>query len=75
MNDGEVESYLKRTHHLPGDHFGRVGQPFCPYLPGLRVHARQHLAGFRPRWSPRGPVSARSSAVNGLHVHAIRPLV
>ena len=75
MNDGEVESYPKRIHHLSGDHYGRVGQPLCPYLPELRVHAGQRLAGFLPHWSPSGPVSARSPIVNGLFVHAIRPLV
>ena len=75
MNDGEVENYPKRTHHLPGDHYGRVGQPLCPYLPRLRVHAGQRLVGFQPRWSPSRLVSARSPIVNGLHVHAIRKLV
>ena len=75
VNNGEVESYPKRTHHLLGDHYGRVGHPLCLYLTGLRVHAGQRLAGFRPRWSPSGPVSARSPVVKGLHVPAIRPLV
>ena len=74
MNE-EVESYPKRTHHLLGDHYGRVGQPIFPYMPKLRVHAGQGLTGFRPRRSPRGPVSTRSPVVNSLHVHAIRPLV
>ena len=75
MNDWEVESYPKRTHHLLGDHYGRVGHPLCPYLTELRVHAGQCLAGFRPHWSPSEPVSARSPIVNGFYVPEIRPLI
>ena len=63
VNNGEVESFPKRTHHLPTDHYGKVGRALCPYLPGLGVQVRQRLMGFRPR----------SPVVNGLHVHVIRP--
>ena len=75
MNDGEVESCPKRTHHLPVDHYGQVGRAFFPYLPGLGVQVGQRLVGFQPRWFPGGPVSTRSPVVNGLHVQAIRPFV
>ena len=75
VNDGEAGSCPSRVRHLPDDHCGQVRRAFCPYLPGLGVQVGQHLVGFRPRWSPSGPVGARSPVVNGLHVHVIRPYV
>ena len=75
MNDEEVGSYPRRIRHLPDDHCGQVGRALYPYLPRLGVQVRQRLVGFRPSWSPSGPVGARSPVVNGLHVHAIRPSV
>ena len=75
VNDREAGSCPRRVRHLPDDHCGQVGRALCPYLPGLGVQVGQRLIGFRPRWSPRGPVGARSPVVNGLHVYAIQPSV
>ena len=75
VNDGEVGSCPSRVRHLSDDHCGQVRRAFCPYLLGLGVQVGQRLVGFRPRWSPSGPVGARSPVVNGIHVHAIRPYV
>ena len=75
VNDGEAGSYSRRFRHLPNDRCGQVGRALCPYLPELGVQIGQRLVGFRPRWSPSGPVGARSPVVNGLHVHAIRQSV
>ena len=75
VSDGEVESCLKRTPHLPDDHYGQVGRALCPYFPGLGVQVGQHLMGFRPCWFPNGSVSVRSPVVSGSHVHVIRPSV
>ena len=75
VNDREAGSYPRRIRHLPDDHCGQVGRALCPYLPGLEVQVGQRLVGFRPYWSLRGHVGARSVVVNGLHVHAIRPYV
>ena len=75
VSDGEVDSYLKRNRHLPDDHYGRVGQALCPYLPRLGVHVGQHLMGFRLCWSLSESVSVHSPIVSGSHVHVIRPSV
>ena len=75
VNDEGVESYQKKTRHLPVDHYGQVGRALCPYLFGLGVHVGQLLVGFRLYWSHSGSISIRSPAVSGLHAHVIRPSV
>ena len=75
VSDGEVESCLKRTHHQPDDHYGRVGQALFPYSPSLGLHVGWHLMGFQACWSPSGSVSVRSPIVSGSRVHVIRPSV
>ena len=75
MNIGGVESYLKRTRHLPVDHYGQVGRALCPYFSGLGVLVGQLLVGFRPCWSPIGSINVHSPAVSGFHAHVIRPSV
>ena len=75
VNDGEVESYLKTTHHLSVDHYDLVERALCPYFSGLGVHVGQLLVGFWIYWSPRGSVSIHSPVVSGLQAHVIRPSV
>ena len=75
VNDGEAGSCPRRVRHLSNDNFGQVGRALFPYLPRLGVQVGQCLLGFRSRWSPSGPVGARSPVANGLHVHAIRPSI
>ena len=75
VSDREVESCLKRTHHQPDEHYGRVGQDLFPYSPRLRLHVGRHLVGFQAYWSPIGSVSVRSPIVSGSLVHVIRPSV
>ena len=70
-----MESCLKKTRHLPDDHYGQVGRALYPYLPGLGVQVRQPLAGFRPCRSPGGSVSVRSLAASGSPAHVTRPSV
>ena len=75
VSDGEVESYPKRAHHQPDDHYGRVGRALSLYSPGLGAYFGRHLWGSRTCWTLSGFVSGRSPAVNGLHVLIIRSSV
>ena len=75
VSDGEMESCLKRTRHLPEDHYDQVERALCPYFPVLGVKVGQHLVGFRLGWFPSGSVSVRSPIVSGSLVHVIRPSV
>ena len=75
VSDRGVESYLKKTRHLPVDHYGQVGRALCPYSSRLGEHDGELLVGSRPGWSLNGSVSVRSLTVSSLHVHVIRPFV
>ena len=74
-SDGEVESYLKITHHPPVDHCGKVGWALCPYFPRLGVHVGQLLVGFHPFRPLSGSVSVSSPIVSDSHAQVIQPSV
>ena len=75
VSDREVESCLKRAHHPPDDHYGRVGGALSLYSPGLGAHFGRHLGGCRACWTLSGFVGDHFPAANGPPVLVILPSV